>query len=434
MTGFSSFFVAALTGVLGLIVTGIVGNALNDWFHFYPNREMNAGLMTIFMSAAGGIAFFIFGFVVSSIVAGRPEPTFLKAAGISCGTVLGLGAVVLLGGWLRADTPPRIDGEEIELAVELRTPAGFSLPVKPDETDTIAGVRPVGGTVRLHGPLNLKRAKQVDGRWNITAQAPLLTSAKRKEMVVRLGKGINLTFQLPLRAHPDRGDMEWSPWIAADPVAGEAEATPGKKFSARYRVKSARRTHAEIEAEKAEEEQARFDALGADTPLEEWLTHARPGLPEAHIAAAVKRIVARPNHAAEFAALMVGNDDVAAIMALEFVPLLPAPQPALLPHVAAAGRDIARRIREVNAGAKAGEDYPSGGDSAAHRFTAWMQAVRVLREKSGGDFTLELGEILTRSRERPETALLQEHVRAVASRTMKEWANVEPLPGDLPTR
>jgi hypothetical protein len=131
---------------------------------------------------------------------------------------------------------------------------------------------------------------------------------------------------------------------------------------------------------------------------------------------------------------MVGNSDEFAGMALELVPRLPPPQPALLAPVAAAGRDIAKRIREVNEGAVGDDPHPSGGHSAATRFTAWMLAVRALRETSSGDFTPELGEILVLSRVRPKTVLLQESVRGVASRALKQWANIEPSPGDPTAR
>ncbi len=435
MSGHSSLFVALLTGVLGAVATGIVTSTLNDWLHFHPRGDVGTALMNILISVAGGVVFFIFGYVVSSIVAGQPGAGFLRAAGISCGSVLALSVAVLVVGRSRADVPPKIDGEEIALAIELRPPTGFTPPLKADESTTGVTVLPANDSEVLFGPLNHYRAKQIDGQWTITTKVYLGTSAAKKTMVVKLGPDTTLTFALPLRAHPNRSDMEWSAWLEAD--AAPAASALKKKFSMRYRVRTWSKTSEDIEAEeaqKAEEEQARFDALGADTPLKEWMSHARPGLPEARVATATKRIVARPHYADELAALMVGEQDVDALLALELVPLLPAPQTALVPPVAAAGRDIARRIRAVNTNAEADEPYPSGGDSAVHRFTAWMLAARALRETSGGDFTHELGEILNASRARPGTVLVQENIRGVASQALKQWANIEPLPGDPTAR
>lgn len=426
----SSILVAALTGALGFATIMVVTSALNDWFRFYNNGDIGGAWLMVIIGALGAIVLFVFGLVVSRAAEGTPEPNFFRPLGISGGTVIALGAAVLLVGWLRADIPPKLDGQSIELAVELRAPAGFSLPKVGSDSDATAGVRAGNGRARSYGYLDLKRAREIDGQWIITARAALDTNSKKKVMEVSVGKGTDLTFQLPLAAHPSRSDMEWSPWIDSDVGAGPAATPPEKSFSLRYRVKVAGLTREELEAKKAEEEQARFDSLDASTPIEAWLNHTIPGTPGARTATAVKHIVSRPNYVAELSAVMAGNSDEFAMMALEIVAQLPPPQPALVPHVASAGRDIARRIREVNAGAVGDDPHPSGGHSAAMRFTAWMTAVRALREKSGGDFTPELGEILVLSRVRPKTALLQENVRGVASHYMKEWAKVEPLPGD----
>ena len=435
MSGLSSFFVAALTGALGFAATMVVVSALNGWFRLSNSSDIGAAWLMIIIGAAGGLVFFVLGLVVGNSVAPQPEPVFFRALGISCGTVLAIGGVALLVGWLRADLPPKIDGQAIALAVELRAPAEFSVPKLGSESDATAGVRARNGRVESYGHLDLKRAKQVDGQWIITATATLGTSSKTKVMEVCVGKETSLTFQLPLRAHPNRDAMEeWSPWIVADPAAGQSELSPEKKFQLRYRVRFDARSREEIESERAAEEQARFDALGDNTPIEGWIDYIRAGDIAARIPPAVKRIAARPDHAAELAALMVGENDVSAAAALQLVAYFPPPQPALLAPVAAAGRDIAKRIREVNAGAVGDDPHPSGGHSASLRFTAWMQAVRALREKSGGDFTPELGEILALSRMRPKTALLQDSVRGVASQALKEWANVDPLPGDPPPR
>lgn len=435
MSSVSPFSIAALTGVLGAFATGIVTDALNNWFHFHPKGDVGTALMSVLISVGGGVVFFIFGYVVSSVVAGQPGAGFLRAAGISCGSVLALSVAVLVVGRSRADVPPKIDGEAIALAIELRPPTGFTPPKKADESTTGVTVLPANYRELLFGPLNYYRAKQIDGQWTISTKVYLGTSAAKKTVVVKLSPDITLTFTLPLRAHPNRSDMEWSAWLEAD--AGPAASALEKKFSMRYRVRSWAPTNEDIEAkeaQEAEEEQATFDALDASSPIEVWLNHTIPGTPEPRVAAAVKHIVSRPNYLAELAASMVGNSDELAVMALEVVAHLPPPQSALLPHVAAAGRDLARRIREVNDGEDGDYSHPSGGQSVSRRFTAWMTAVRALREKSGGNFTPELGEILVQSRVRPTNVLFQESVREVASRAMKQWANQDPLPGDLPAR
>ena len=71
-----------------------------------------------------------------------------------------------------------------------------------------------------------------------------------------------------------------------------------------------------------------------------------------------------------------------------------------------------------------------GAADVAVRFSAWMVAVRTLREKSGGDFTPELRTILELSRVRNDSIVMRGDVLRVASYYMQQWAGLTPLPTD----
>ena len=81
-------------------------------------------------------------------------------------------------------------------------------------------------------------------------------------------------------------------------------------------------------------------------------------------------------------------------------------------------------------------DRVPGGIAAltTHGRSAWMEAVRPLREKSGGDFIPELKEILTLSRVRDDSYVMKQDIRRVASYYAQQWAGLAPLPGDPPPR
>jgi hypothetical protein len=436
MSWTSSFFIAALTGVLGLVVAGLVTAACSEWLNV-SNREGAAGYLMVALALLGGAVAFALGLVVSRVLAAQPDPGFLKALGISCGAVVAVGALALGLGWLKADFAPKIDGQSLALAIEVRCPKGFILPKKADEYGFHASVRvPGSGRYQQQGELDLKHAKKEDGRWLVTAVVPLHTSSSNKVMDVRFSKEHSLTFWLPLRSKPNRADLEWSKWIDSGWDVGTAEPPPEKKFNLRYKVQLVEPPPpAEDPAVRAAaEEQARFDALGAESPIQAWFPFTQYGATDARWAVVVGHVTARPNYVAELAALLVATEDEIATGALSLIPRLPSPQPDLLAPMATAGRHIAELIQKFNATTPEQDPNQRGADSVAARFGAWSEAARALREKSGGDFTTELGEILKLSRVRTDSDAMRGSVRRIASYWMKQWANVDPLPGDPPPR
>jgi hypothetical protein len=132
--------------------------------------------------------------------------------------------------------------------------------------------------------------------------------------------------------------------------------------------------------------------------------------------------------------MMLAGDNREAGEAMRLVGELPSPDPALVPAVRAAGRDVIERMKKCNASPVEQDPTFEGAADVSVRFSSWMTAARVLREKAGADFVPELAEILDLSRVRTDSHCMQQDVRRVASYYMKEWAGVEPLPGDPPPR
>ena len=432
----TSLFVAVLSGVLGLFTAGLVTAALSEWLHV-SNREGAAGYLMIFVALIGGAVGFVLGLAVSRVVAGMPEPGFLKALGISGGTILALGGISLLLGWLCADFAPEIDGKSLELAIEVRCPKDFTLPTTKDEYGIYACVRiPGSGARQQPGEPDLAHAKPEGGRWIVTAVVPLQTSSANKVMDIRFSKETSLTFGLPLRRHPNRSDMEWSQWVDSAWDAGKPEPSPEKNFNLRYKVQlvTPPPPAEDPDVKKAAEDQAKFDALGTESTIQAWFPFTQYGTTDARWASTVGHITARPNYVAELSALMVATQDEDATGALSLIPHLPSPQPALVAPLATTGRQIAEMIRKFNATTPEQDPHYRGADSVAVRFSAWIGAASALRENSGGDFTAELGEILQLSRVRPDSNAMSTSVRRVASYYMKQWANLDSLPGDPPPR
>lgn len=380
MSWLSSFFVAALSGVLGLFVAGLVTAACIEWFNV-SSREGASGYLLVAMALVGGLAAFLLGLVLSRVVAAQPEPGFLKALGFSSGAVVALGVVAVGIAWLSADFAPKIDGRNLELAIEVRAPRDFSLPQKPDEYGAYAAVR-LPGTRRYQPPgnLDLEHARQEDGRWIVTAVVPLYTSASRKVMDVRFSKDTDLTFGLPLASHPGRNDLEWSKWVESGWAVGTAEPPPEKKFNLRYKVQL--RTPPPPAADPKDAVAAAFAALTPDAPLEAWL----PFLfnePNAERTQAVTKAI--NERQAELPALIRSDDPKVRERALTAATYPAAPIPEVVEAVLAEGRAIAAEIRRCNGLNPKEAEFIDALVPLRSRFNDWKHAWWTLHQRLGVD-------------------------------------------------
>jgi hypothetical protein len=104
--------------------------------------------------------------------------------------------------------------------------------------------------------------------------------------------------------------------------------------------------------------------------------------------------------------------------------------PGLAEAVTSAGRHLIGLIRRGNAMTVEQDPAYEWAAEISQRFDSWMVAVRALRKKGAGDFTLELGEMLVLSRVREDSYVMQMDVRRVASYYMHQWAGLAPVAGD----
>ncbi|MCB1122726.1 MAG: hypothetical protein KJT03_14330, partial [Verrucomicrobiae bacterium] len=282
-------------------------------------------------------------------------------------------------------------------------------------------------TGKLHGD----QARLEDGSWIVPAEAYLFTERGRRMVSLQHGSKDAGGFLVSLPARPGRQFLEWSAWLPIQQANGQP--WPKDKLSYRFRVQKTvppppPKTQAEYQAEEAAGKEAEFVALLADAPLEQLLPYLDYEQPQTE--RALQLIISRPNLVAELSTLALDNDARTAEKALRCIGKLPAPTPEFIEPVEATGRDIAERIRKVNATTVEEDPSYDGAADVSIRFSAWMSAARALRDKCGGDFTKELQPILELSRVRPDSYVMRADVCRVASYYLHQWAGIEPLPTD----
>jgi hypothetical protein len=432
-------FLSLVVAGLGIGAGILIGSLYVDWYHV-SSFEGGSGFLVLGLGLLGGLLGGILGFITGAVRGATTAPAHLKSFGVAAGIVTGLTLVILGLCRVFADIPPELDGRPLSLEVDIRLPV--TVTQSPAQTNaesrlTLSSLQ--NRVVRRQevGMLRPQDARQENGRWIVPGAVEVFTTRGVRSLDIVLNGAEVQGFIVPLPGRPGRDHLEWSDWLPHPPAS--EPSWPDTKPSYRFRVQKIPEpplppTQAEVDSARAAEETAAFEAIAADAPLSHWFPYARYGANEERRAMAIARMTAKPTFLAEMQQLMVHEDPRMAEEALRLVEHLPTVPPELVDSVTAAGRDIIERIRKVNVTTP---DQDPGYEAAADvsiRFSAWMVAVRSLREKAGGDFIPELKTILEMSRVRPDSIVMRGTVCRVASYYLKEWAGVEPLPGDPPPR
>ena len=440
MNWFASIGVGLLAAPVVGLIAGTAAAVAAEWLRV-PNREGAAGFFAVAIALLGVIIGLILGILFARGVL-LPPASFMKSLGLTIGSCLVLSLAFVGIVRLSADLPPKIDGEQLELLIELRCPAGVTIPSSGNDESTsryVTFLRLASGDTRGYASLELKEARIEDGRQIIPATLPIETSAARKLLSVRLDDERNLLFALEFGSRPRDQDFQWSRWIEAAYNVDSAKPSPDATFSVRTQVckvpsppPTPSREDEELNADAAQEDAMR--ALRPDAPLAQWLVFMRYGVPQQRIDAAVAAIRARPNFVAEMSHEMLAGEHEASREALRALEHMQPPPTELAEAVAAVGREIAQALRDLDPPPALPDRPYSYGSDISTRFAAWMVATRALQGKGDADFAPELKEILQLSRQHQQSYTLRIDVVRVASFYLHEWAGIEPLPTDPPPR
>lgn len=434
MSWLISSIVALLTGLVGLFLSGVIGNACAQWYHV-SSREGQSGFYVIFIALAGGVVSTLLGLLTARLIVAKFGSSFIRELGVALLVVLLLAGVWALLARLLADVPPEIDGRDLVLEVEFRFPAG-----EGDAPPTAAGewegtLTSISGGAyrnREYGEVLGEQARLEGGRWIVPVRFPLFT--ERGGRAVAFGpKGAPETmgFLLPIPARPGSELLEWSVWLPRQQPNGEP--WPESKPSCRFRLQKTLPTPPpptaeELEAEKNAQAVAEFEAIPADAPIETWFAYT--AYEQFVTPRAVEAISRRPRYVEELNALVVDDNPEKAHAAMICISRLPNPSPDLVFGLQAAARLIAKKITQFNLTPK--EDDPNFATAVdpATRMYGWIAAANHLREKCGADLVPELKVILELSRVRPESQCMRGDIGRLASHYLHEWAGVPPLPTD----
>lgn len=231
----ASIGVGVLTGLVAGFLAGWIANLAAGWYRM-SSFEGASGYFVVAMALLGALGGLVLGIAVSRMLSGGTEPGALKALGLSHLVVLGVLGTVGAVSRLRADVPPRLDGEELLVALEIRWPEGQG--PRDSVGDGEWSLR-LGSSVRntmrarMTGPFWREDARQEDGRWVVPGAVSLFTSRGRRTLDVLPDGIVDNGWLIPLPGRPGKAFLEWSAWL---PKARDGEPPLPDGFRYRFRI------------------------------------------------------------------------------------------------------------------------------------------------------------------------------------------------------
>ena len=230
--------VAVLTAFAGSILAFFVGDYLTKVAHV-PEMEGQRGMTLFFLCVPLGIIAGLVVGIISSVFVQRRGPVgFVIAQGWS---LLILCSVAGLAGgvpYLLSDKPPKLDGKRLNLEFELRAPAVFKVPERPD-----------GYSIRVSLYTNNRQNGFAFIDWNsitkdaehviIPGKVPLLTHSKPRSLFASIGSEPAASQFVELKnlpPAPGKEDEAWSDWTFATERADLTPIPDAERFAIRYRV------------------------------------------------------------------------------------------------------------------------------------------------------------------------------------------------------
>lgn len=323
----NAFLSAAITALAGSALTFFLAGRLLRWSNGTGGNHDDSQFLAFVT-----IVCFLVSLPVGLIFAKMGSVGFLHATARSVAVVVAVvGALYLLTrGSL--DVAPEIDGDTLELHVELRPPQTWQPSNSALAGNNSCSLLSPSGAVRSrpsHGAVNLDLAIQTANRWTIPCQVSLHSSRTPLRLQMQLGHEPIVEFNLPLPAYPTAQHEQWSGW--RDTLSGYSYRVKVK----RYAIANAER-HAEALAATARAHQ-NFTRLTSSSPLKNWLPFVTGENTSADSTAAKEHLT---SHLNEFGELLDDGDLDVVRQALEFLQTRGETPPSLHVAVVAAGRHV----------------------------------------------------------------------------------------------
>jgi hypothetical protein len=201
--------------------------------------EGQRGMTVFFLCVPLGIMTGLVIGIICSVVIRRPGFSgFLIAQGWSLFAVFCIAGLLVAVPYALSDKPPRIDGKRIELQFELRAPATFQIPDRPDG-DSIRVSLYTDNRQSQYAFIDWSGIKKDAEHITIPGNLALLTHSKTRSLLASIGNEPTASqfLELKIPPAPRKQDETWSEWIFATQRADLTNIPEPDRFAVRYRVR-----------------------------------------------------------------------------------------------------------------------------------------------------------------------------------------------------
>ncbi len=228
-----AFGIALICALLAALVAAFGG----DWatgLHRVSDFEGGRGMLIVFVLIPGAfIAAFVLGLFIARHQRARSFGRALRNA--LAGTV-GVAAAILVLAWLTAPVQPTIDGQPLELDIEVRMPPGKPAPRNGEDPFRVT-VYSGTGENRHYADLHYDRVYTSEQREVLPATGPLNLRQSNRRVSLVVSDDEHYWFDLPLRAQPAAAAEAWIDWWPKPGERATADIRGTGAYQIRYRVR-----------------------------------------------------------------------------------------------------------------------------------------------------------------------------------------------------
>ena len=231
----ATLIIALITGVAGMVLAFLVADPITKAYHV-SNMEGGRAMLMVFVYAPAG---FLFGAVTGIVLARTSHAVdfagFAKAQGMAL-----LITVAVIGGaggiaWLAADRPPRLNGKDVELELEVRMPMDTAVFNDLHAAQLHMSVYEHTRYNRF-AQLDLDHPEVRDGYLVVKGRASLFTRNFNRSLLVGMDTENSAVFEVRLPGSPKAADTAWTEWLRPDGLADPGRAAGKRRYEVRYRI------------------------------------------------------------------------------------------------------------------------------------------------------------------------------------------------------
>lgn len=405
-----------LTGLIGAVYGGFMADLAVGWLRI-SSFEGGAGYFVVFMILLAFGGSLIAGLVICALAGGPGWRGMLRGFGSAVAAVVLVISALGVFAWATADREPLVAGHPVDIAVEVRLPAGAKRPEGKASGNDYAALLSGSGSKSRLDYLRLDQAREENGRWILPAQIPVHVTEGHRVLSVKLTDRDTQFFDTPIPARPAAIDAAWSDWLTAPYLGNLTKPAPDAALAVRYRVVARPPPSpppARHEPNPQERLQAAYDTLSSEAATEEWLALTVLEAPEHVRSGALKTVAHRSDFAAALAARIASKDPLVARDAMYLVGAMELPPAALGEPVRARAAEVIRIAEAID---PAAEDSRDRLYEAAFELASGVKAASFGLRRAGVDIRPELRAMAAAARPReksPPHAIADDLDRIVA--------------------